>query len=72
MATFREVQSLADETVDALVHRVTGAAGGVVEAVIEANPGLVDLGLTLPAGTRVLIPAGQPKADTVTLVQLWD
>lgn len=64
--------SLPDETVDALVYRATGAASPTVEAVLDANPGLAALGPVLPAGTRVLIPANQPKAGAAPLVQLWD
>lgn len=72
MATLTPVQAQPDETVDALVYRVTGAASPTVEAVLEANPGLVTLGLRLPAGTVVMIPTDQPKAAAATLVQLWD
>lgn len=72
MATLTHVQAQPDETVDALVYRVTGAASPTVEAVLEANPGLVALGLRLPAGTVVMIPTDQPKAAAATLVQLWD
>lgn len=72
MAALTPVEALPDETVDALVYRVTGAASPTVEAVLEANPGLVELGFRLPAGTVVMIPTDQPKAATATLVQLWD
>ena len=72
MVALTPVQALPDETVDALVHRVTGAASPVVEAVLEANPGLAGLGFRLPAGTVVMIPTDQPKAAAATLVQLWD
>lgn len=71
-AVLTPVISLPDETVDALVYRVTGAASPTVEAVLEVNPGLAALGEVLPAGTSVLIPADQPKAGKAALVQLWD
>jgi phage tail protein X len=40
--------------------------------VLDANPGLADLGVILPLGTRVLVPAAPEATGTpVPLVQLW-
>ncbi|SEJ71596.1 P2-like prophage tail protein X, partial [Azotobacter beijerinckii] len=48
-----------------------GRTAGVVEAVLEANPGLADLGPILPHGQRVTLPEQAPQPQTQT-VQLWD
>jgi len=65
-------QSRQGETVEALVWRVTGNASAV-EAVLQANPGLAELGAILPAGTAVTIPAAAVTSSaTAPLIQLWD
>ncbi|KAB0547904.1 phage tail protein [Pseudomonas argentinensis] len=68
MATLRANQN---ETLDALCWRHYGRTAGVVEAVLEANPGLADLGPNLPQGHAVTLPdaAPQPEQQAVTL---WD
>lgn len=58
------------ERLDQLVWRANGGGPAAVEAVLEANPGLADLGPMLPEGTQVIIPA-TPAAEPVPLVQLW-
>ncbi|SER25849.1 P2-like prophage tail protein X [Azotobacter beijerinckii] len=59
------------DTLDALCWRHYGRTAGVVEAVLEANPGLADLGPILPHGQRVTLPEQAPQPQTQT-VQLWD
>jgi len=59
------------DTVDALCWRHYGRTAGVVEAVLEANPRLADLGPVLPHGQRVTLPEQAPQPQTQT-VQLWD
>ncbi len=59
------------DTLDALCWRHYGRTAGVVEAVLEANPGLADLGPILPHGQRVPLPEQAPQPQTQT-VQLWD
>ncbi|WP_099122859.1 tail protein X [Xenorhabdus sp. KK7.4] len=56
---------------DALCWRHYGRTQGVTEQVLEANPGLADLGAILPHGTEVTLPDIAPAAVTPTL-QLWD
>lgn len=67
-----KVRAQQDETVDALCWRVYGRTDGVVEAVLEANPGLADIGLLLPAGCEVDMPNPTGIAGTAPLVQLFD
>lgn len=64
-------RALQGETLDALCWRLYGRTAGVTEAVLEANPGLADLGPLLPQGHRVLLPdqAPQPQRQAVAL---WD
>ena len=61
----------AGDTVDLIAARVYGRTdGGVVEAVLEANPGLADTE-ELAAGTRVRLPELDPT-PTRAAVRLWD
>lgn len=68
MATVRAAQG---DTIDLICWRYYGRTAGVVEQVLEANPGLARLGQILPHGTLVQLPeiATQPQRQTV---QLWD
>lgn len=70
MASF-EVLSKPGDTVDLLVWRATGKGPAAVEQVLQANPGLADLGTILPYGTRVTIPETATTAAAKPLVQLW-
>ncbi|NKC11800.1 MAG: phage tail protein [Gammaproteobacteria bacterium] len=46
-------------------------SGGTVEAVLEANPGLSDGGVIVPAGVRISLPMlAEPQAART--VRLWD
>jgi phage tail protein X len=60
------------DTVDAICWRHYGRTAGVVEQVLDANPGLADLGPTLPHGTRVDLPDAAPQAEQRQMVNLWD
>lgn len=60
------------ETLDALCWRHYGRTAGVVEAVLEVNPGLADLGPILPHGTPVQLPDITTQQPTSSTVQLWD
>lgn len=45
---------------------------GMVEAVLDLNPGLADLGPLLPRGTVINIPIDQPATPRQTqLIRLW-
>lgn len=61
------------DTVDALCFRHLGRTQGVVEIVLENNPGLADYGPVLPHGLQVKLPdiTTQPTT-TPTLLRLWD
>lgn len=60
------------DTVDALVYRHFGSTQGVVEQVLEMNPGLADYGPILPHGLKVSVPDPQTQQTTVSLLKLWD
>jgi phage tail protein X len=66
------VYSMQGDTVDALCWRHLGVTKGVVEMVMEMNPGLSLLGLVLPDGTPVDLPEQQQAQATVQLVNLFD
>lgn len=61
-----------NDTVDALCWRHYGRTAGVVEAVLDANPGLADHGPILPAGLLVTLPEQQTAAPEQQMVSLWD
>ncbi|WDM87546.1 tail protein X [Pseudomonas asiatica] len=61
-----------NDTVDALCWRHYGRTAGVVEAVLDANPGLADRGPVLPAGLLVTLPEQQTAAPEQQMVSLWD
>lgn len=66
-----QIRTQQGETVDALCWRHYGRTLGMVEAVLQANPGLARHGLVLPQGLLVnmpLPPAPPPKAA----INLWD
>ncbi len=60
------------DTVDAICWRYYGRTAGVTEAVLEANPGLADLGPILPHGTQVTLPDAAPQAEQRQVLNLWD
>lgn len=60
----------AGETLDALVNRVVGRTGGVVEAVLAANPGAARL--RLAEGDQITIPATALIPPAAPLIDLWD
>jgi phage tail protein X len=60
------------DTVDALCWRYYGRTAGVVEQVLDANPGLADLGPVLPNGTLINMPEAAAQAIQRQVVNLWD
>ncbi|EJO59527.1 tail protein X [Burkholderia multivorans] len=60
------------DTVDSLCWRYYGRTDGTVEAVLEANAGLADLGVVIPMGTVVYLPDIESVSSTAPLVQLFD
>ncbi|ORE90559.1 tail protein [Stappia sp. 22II-S9-Z10] len=72
MPSAKTVKSLQGDTVDLLVKRHYGRTAGVTELVLSANPGLAALGVVLPLGTPVKMPAIAQRQAAATLVRLWD
>ncbi len=61
------------DTLDALLWRERSFGASDLGKVLEANPGLAALGVILPLGTPVTIPAtATPTPRTLPLIQLWD
>ncbi|MCF6782575.1 tail protein X [Stutzerimonas stutzeri] len=69
MAALRAQQG---DTLDALCWRHYGRTAGVVEQVLDANPGLADLGPVIPHGTLVQLPEQPVRAEQRQAVNLWD
>lgn len=60
------------DTADYIAWKQYGSQDGqIVEQLLEANPGLADLGPVLPAGVLITLPDITPATDT-TAVRLWD
>ena len=66
------VYAVQNDTVDAICWRNLGVTNGVVERTLELNPGLVDQGVILKAGTPVQLPEAQITKSAKKMVQLWD
>ncbi|WP_028217428.1 tail protein X [Paraburkholderia oxyphila] len=60
------------DTVDLLCWRHYGRTDGTVEAVLEANAGLADLGPVLPIGTVLDLPELDTVQTSAPLLQLFD
>lgn len=60
------------DTVDAICWRYYGRTAGVVEQVLDVNPGLADLGAVLPMGTAITLPEVATQAPQRQVVNLWD
>jgi phage tail protein X len=60
------------DTVDAICWRYYGRTAGVTEQVLDANPGLADLGAIIPHGTQLTLPDAAPQAEQRQVVNLWD
>ncbi|MDE0167351.1 MAG: tail protein X [Bryobacterales bacterium] len=69
MTTYRTSEG---DIIDAVCRRHYGREAGAVEAVLEANPGLADLGPAPPAGTLVELPDLPRPLETIETVKLWD
>ena len=61
-----------NDVLDDVVFRYYGdLEGRAVERVLEANPGLADLGAVLPAGVTIALP-DRPVEAKQTVTKLWD
>ncbi|BCQ51085.1 tail protein X [Burkholderia gladioli] len=67
-----KVTAQQDESLDALCWRYYGSTSGTVEAVMAANPGIAALGVALPAGTVVEMPAPVAIDQVRPLLQLFN
>ncbi|MGQ7242831.1 tail protein X [Salinicola sp. V024] len=68
----RTVRSQQRDTLDRICHRAYGQTAGVTERVLDANPGLADLGPILPSATLVTLPDIATQTPSTRTVQLWD
>ncbi|EBQ7042199.1 tail protein X, partial [Salmonella enterica] len=51
-----KVYAMQGDTLDVICARYYGRTEGVVETVLQANPGLSELGVILPHGTAIELP----------------
>ena len=66
-----KVYAMQGDTLDALCARYYARTEGVVETVLQANPGLSELGVILPHGTAIDLPDVETSPTEETL-NLWD
>lgn len=59
------------DTLDRLVWERYGQRPGALEATLQVNPGLADLGAVLPVGVRVSLPEIN-AAPATAAVRLWE
>ncbi|WP_186202267.1 tail protein X [Burkholderia gladioli] len=67
-----KLTALQGDTLDALCWRHYGSTAGTVEAVLDANPGLAELGAILPLGIVIDMPELNTIEQTKPLLQLFD
>ncbi|MEK7454080.1 MAG: tail protein X [Pseudomonadota bacterium] len=74
MASAQQLTARQGDTLDLLLWRDAGLGPDHLTRVLDANPGLADLGTTLPLGTLVTVPATSTSTATGvrTITQLWD
>lgn len=66
-ATYRTADG---DMIDWICWRRYGRTVGVVERVLEANPGLAARGPVLPAGIEIVLPVVPPPATT-RVQRIW-
>lgn len=75
MAAEQRLIAQQGDKLDQLLWRDAGLGPGEISRVLDANPGLADLGTILPLGTVVIVPgtaAQDGNANRVLpLIQLW-
>nr|WP_237342972.1 tail protein X [Wolbachia endosymbiont of Folsomia candida] len=60
-----------NEMLDLICWRHYGFTDGVVELVLETNPGLAEYGSFLPAGLKIKLPVIQEPLKRSTL-KIWE
>ncbi len=60
------------DTLDFICWKFYKQQSGAVEAVLEANPGLADLGPVIPANTKILLPDLPAPVTEIAVISLWD
>lgn len=65
-------QTSQGDTLDFICWKFYRQQSGAVEAVLQANPGLADLGPVLPANTRITLPDLPKPATEKQPIRLWD
>lgn len=70
----RRLTARQGDKLDLLLWREAGLGPSELGRVLDANPGLADLGPILPLGTVVTVPATAraTSARTLPVVNLWD
>jgi len=73
MPAEQRLTAKAGDKLDQLLWREAGLGPNDLTRVLEANPGLADLGTILPLGTVVIVPSSTETstARVLPLVQLW-
>jgi phage tail protein X len=59
------------DMLDLIAWAAYGVQAGATEALIEANPHVIDIGLALPSGIEINLPDLDPQ-PVAQPVRLWD
>lgn len=60
------------DVMDAIAYDYYGKHEKNTEALLDANPQIIDLGITLPAGVAIRLPAISRQETPAPFRQLWD
>ncbi|WP_321367913.1 tail protein X [uncultured Desulfuromusa sp.] len=60
------------DMLDQICFAYYGYTSGAVEAVLEANPGLADLGTVYSAGLEINLPELAQNTTVTETIKLWD
>ena len=60
------------DRLDWICQKHYGRQSGAVEAVLEANPHLADLGPIYQAGVLIILPELGEETPTNNVIKLWD
>ena len=69
MAQYRTIDG---DVIDAVCQAFYSQQSGAVEVVLDANPGLAELGPVLSAGILVELPELPAESQEIDAVRLWD
>ncbi len=65
-------QTTQGDMLDAIAFRHYGTHEKTTELLLLANPGVEDLPVVLPLGTRIILPVPPVRNNVQEVIRLWD